>query len=110
MGEIESGKGSGGVGRLGDGGKVEQLAGSKVDAAEHHGGEAVTEPFDLREDVFSSEEILARSRRDSNDVGGGVAAPRRDVRLDGVGVAGKRAVLHQENAPIPFGAVEGHHE
>ena len=108
--EIEAGKRSGRVSRIGNCREIEQLTGSKVDAAEHHGGEAVAESFDFLQNVFGSKKILARSRRDSDDVGGGVAAPRRDVRLDGVGVAGKGAVFHQENASISSGAVEGHQE
>ena len=110
MSEIEAGEGSRGVRRIGDGRKVEQLTGSEVDAAEHDGGEPVAEPFDLREDVFGSEKIFTRPRRHSDDVGGGISTSSRNVGLDGIGVAGKGAVLHEEDSAVAFGAVEGHHQ
>ena len=108
VGEVEADGRADGVAGPDDRLEIQKLTGPEVDASEHDGGESVAELGDLRFDVFGAKQILARSWCDSHHVPIGIAASRRDVRRDRVGVAREGAVLHQDQTSFAFGAMEGH--
>ena len=91
-----------------DTGDLEGLPGEVVHAAEHHQGDLRAFLLQERLEVFRPEDRLPLPRLGDEKRFLGIESVMPDLRLHGVGVGGKRAVLHQDLVAIPRGTIERH--